>query len=268
MTYEELLRYFDIPPWEWPADLGDKLLAVLKDENRSEEDRSLAAELAADYTVINEDLTEALLAILLDQDLSPEFRGKAAISLGVVLATVELEGGFDFPEDVPISEALYQRLVGHLERICRGSEAKELRRRGLEAAVRSPQGWEANFVRAAHAGEDQEWRLSAVFAMRFLKGFDTEIMEALNDPDPQILAEAIRAAANWEVNGAWRKIARILSEKNLPKPVALACIRAVGMLRPNQVERLLDRFSKSRDPDIASAVEAASAGDPLWDLDL
>lgn len=75
----------EIPPWDWPEGAGKMFLEILADGQADASDRILAAELAGDFTVINEQLVAALLSILRSSDESEELRGKAAISLGPVL---------------------------------------------------------------------------------------------------------------------------------------------------------------------------------------
>ena len=46
------------PPWEWPPDSGNTLLAFLGDRQADESERLAAAELAGEIVVINEDLAD------------------------------------------------------------------------------------------------------------------------------------------------------------------------------------------------------------------
>ena len=70
----------DIPPWDWPAGAGAMFLDVLRDGQAAESDRLLAAELAGDFTVINDELVDALLAVLRSGAESEKLRARAAIS--------------------------------------------------------------------------------------------------------------------------------------------------------------------------------------------
>ena len=72
----------EIPPWDWPEDADKMFLEILADDQADASDRTLAAQLAGDFTVINEQLVAALLSIVRSSDESEELRGKAAISLG------------------------------------------------------------------------------------------------------------------------------------------------------------------------------------------
>src|SRR5437016_14452206 len=89
----------DTPPWDWPEGTAEKLLSVLRDEQATEPDRILAAEMAGDFTVVNDELVEALLAILRNSEESPEVRARAAISLGPILQYADTEGFEDRSEE-------------------------------------------------------------------------------------------------------------------------------------------------------------------------
>jgi hypothetical protein len=258
--------------WEWPADAGHILLATLRDETAAEADRRLAAELAGDLVVMNDDLAAALLAIIENGGQPQELRARAAISLGPALEQVDTEGFDDADaEDLPITEATFQR-VQHALRAAYldGSSPKELRRRALEASVRAPQPWHRDAVSAAFAGGDEEWTLTAVFCMQYVKGFDRQILEALNSTNPDIHYEAVVAAGNWEVDAAWPHVARLLDEA-ADKPLLLAAIEAAAAIRPDAARNVLGDLLESDDEDIADAaqeaIEMAEGLSDGWDDD-
>ena len=72
----------DTPPWEWPKDAGSRLRRTLRDGQAKPSDLLLAAELAGDLVVADDDLIQALLAIVGDGGAWPDLRAQAAISLG------------------------------------------------------------------------------------------------------------------------------------------------------------------------------------------
>ena len=74
----------DTPPWDWPEDVGKFFLEVLRDEQVNEMERLLAAELAGDFTVINDELADRLLMIICNDEELESLRGQAAIALGPV----------------------------------------------------------------------------------------------------------------------------------------------------------------------------------------
>ena len=67
---------------------------------------SLAAELAGNFIVINDELVDGLLSILSNRDEPELLQGKAVISLGPVLEHAQTDG-FEDPDDVPINEQTF-----------------------------------------------------------------------------------------------------------------------------------------------------------------
>jgi len=249
----------DTPPWDWPEGTAEKLVSVLRDEQAAEPDRVLAAEMAGDFTVVNDELVEALLAILRNSEESQEVRARAAISLGPILEYADTEG-FEDPDDVPISERHFQQIQELLRKLHMDAQIpKEVRRRILEASVRAPHDWHKNAVRAAYSSGDDAWKLTAVFCMRFLRGFDEQIVEELDNKNPDIQLEAVLAAGNWGVEAAWPHIAALIHSGRTPKPLLLAAIEAVPSVCPQEASEVLSGLVESDDEDIIEAVQEALA---------
>ncbi|MBI3454215.1 MAG: HEAT repeat domain-containing protein [Candidatus Rokubacteria bacterium] len=249
----------DTPPWNWPEGTGKALLGILRDDRGSESDLLLATELAGDVAVINDELVDALLSILRSGDRAEEVRGGAAISLGPVLEHADTEG-FEDPDDLPIAERTFHRIQETLRKLYMdASVPKEVRRRILEASVRAPQDWHPDAMRAAYASDDEVWRLTAVFCMRFVRGFDAQILEALDSRNPDLRYEAVLAAGNWEVDAAWPHVAALVTSAKTEKSLRLAAIDAVASIRPHEALELLHDLADSDDEDIADAVHEALA---------
>jgi HEAT repeat protein len=249
----------DTPPWEWPDGTREGLLDVLRDDGAGESDLLLAAELAGDLTVIDDELVEALLSVLRAGGRSEAVRGRAAISLGPVLEHADTQG-FEDADDLPITERAFHGLRESLRTLYRDADVpKGVRRRILEASVRAPEDWHEDAIRAAYAGGDELWRLTAVFCMRFVRGFDAQILEALDSQDPDVHYEAVVAAGNWGVDAAWRHVAALVTSKETDKALRLAAIEAIATIRPREAGRMLDDLADSHDEDIAAAAEEAMA---------
>ena len=60
--------------------------------------------------------------------------------------------------------------------------------------MRSPEPWHADAVRAAYHSGEEAWALTAVFGMRFLPGFEEQIVEALESENQEIHSNAVQAA--------------------------------------------------------------------------
>jgi hypothetical protein len=249
----------DTPPWDWPEGTGEMLLGILRDHRAGEPDLLLAAELAGDFTVINDELADALLFILSSGDKSEEVRARAAISLGPILEHADTEG-FEDAVGVPIAERTFHKIQGSLRRLhMDASVPKEVRRRILEASVRAPADWHQAAVRAAYRSEDEVWMLTAVFCMRFVHGFDHEILEALRSKNPDIQYEAVLAAGNWELDAAWPHVAALVTSGVTDKPLLLAAIDAAASIRPREALEIFADLDDSDDEDIIEAVDEAIA---------
>jgi hypothetical protein len=193
----DLKTLLDTPPWDWPRDAGWTLRKVLVDQRANESDRLVAAELAGDFTVINDDLADALLMVVCSADEPEQLRARAAISLGPVLEQAETDG-FEDHDDVPITERTFRNIQSTMEKLyLDNSIPKEVRRRILEASVRAPETWHQDAIKNAYSSGDKEWALTAVFSMRWVRGFDAQILLALKSDDPEIHLEAVHAAGNW-----------------------------------------------------------------------
>jgi hypothetical protein len=255
----DLKTLLDTPPWDWPEGAGKMFCEILRDEQADQSDRLVAAELAGDLTVINDKLVDALLSIVHRGDQPEQLRAKAAISLGPVLEQVET--AFEIPDDVPITQRTFRRIKASLRKLyLDGSVPKEVRRRILEASVRAPQDyWHWEAIRAAYFSEDKEWKLTAVFSMRWVRGFDDQILEALESADPEIQYEAVCAAGNWELDAAWSHVAALVTSKGTQKPLLLTAIAAVASIRPREAGDILLDLTDGDDEDIVEAANEAMA---------
>jgi hypothetical protein len=105
--------------------------------------------------------------------------------------------------------------------------------------------------------------------MRFIRGFDDQIVEVLESENPEIHYQAVCAAGIWEVDAAWSHVAGLVTSEGTDKPLLLAAIEAVANIRPQEAAEILTDLIDSKDEDIAEAIlEAlAMAGLPWEDED-
>ena len=252
-----LKSLIDTPPWTWPKDAGRTIRKVLIDRGAKEADRIEAADLAGDLIVMNDDMAAAILSVVKRADEPEELRARAAISLGPVLDQADVEG-FDDPDDTPISEGTFHEIETTLHDLYADeSQPKDVRRRILEASVRAPQEWHQDAIRAAYDSGDRDWLLTAVFGMRWVPGFDKQILEALENTDPEIHGEAVQAAGGRHLTAAWPHISGLLKDPTTPKPLLLAAIEAASTIMPPEGRHVLTDLEDSEDEEITEAVEEA-----------
>ena len=121
----------DTPPWDWPETAAKRIHQVLVDRGAQASERLLAADLAGDITVINDDLAGALLGIVRGANEPEPLRAQAAISLGPVLEYADTDG-FEDLDDLTISERTFHTIQNSLHELYQDeSLPKEVRRRIL-----------------------------------------------------------------------------------------------------------------------------------------
>jgi len=255
----DLSNLKDTPPWDWPEDTANRLLEILRNRDANQTDRKLAADLAGTSTVISDDIGSALLSIVCSSDEAQDTRATAAIALGPALGQAD-SLGFEDPDDILLSEQAVRHIEESLRKLYLDAAVPdEVWRSILEVAVRAPQDWSRDAVRAAYASPAEAWTLTAVFGMRFVPGFEDQIIEALTSPNQDIYYQAVCAAGNWEIDAAWPHIETILRADSVDKPLLLAAIESAISIRPRAAVGLLTELTDSEDEDIADAAFEALA---------
>jgi len=253
----DLKALSEMPPWEWPEGAGDLFLEALRDSRLDESDRLIAAELAGDCVVVNDKLFRTLLGIVGGSEESERLRARAAIALGPAFEYAYMDG-FDDPDDMPISEGVFIEAHESLRRIFFDAETpKEVRRRVLEASVRAPQDWHQDAICGAYGSTDDDWKLTAVFSMEYVRGFDEQILEALGSDNDDIQYQAVCAAGTWGLDAAWSLVSGIVTSECEDKALLLAAIEAVACIRPREAGVILVDLTQDEDEDIVEAAYEA-----------
>jgi hypothetical protein len=220
--------------------------------------------------IVDDALARELLRFARDPARSDEERGRALIVLGPALEECYDEeapdGTFDAAPpggegwwELPLSSAGYRELTEELRRIyLDGAVPKLVRRRALEAAVRAPRDWQREAAATAWRSGDPEWRVTAVFAMGHLPGFEGEIDEAFRGEDPVVRQEAMLAAGRSSAGEALGgSILDVAADRKAPRDERLTAIEALGELQPDGAFEVLDELRDDPDPEIAAAAEEA-----------
>jgi HEAT repeat protein len=244
-----------IPGGEGFTSENTALLAKLEDRSLETEERLLAIKLAGDLMRLDDGLAEALVEIVRSDEEPAEVRSQAAIALGPVLE----EGftmGFDFEDDVAISEELFERLRRELRRVVETQgQPAEVRRSALEASVRAPAPWQEQRVRSALESGDPLWRMTGIFSAGFVDGFEVPILEALGDDDPRIRREALLAAGRQGLEQAYRSIREAARSDEGDRELRLAAIEALAEYTSEDAYETLIELSGSEDDEIAEIAE-------------
>jgi HEAT repeat protein len=240
--------------WEWPESARETIRSALSDDEPAVRLRAvgLVAEIADD------ELAGELLRII-REDSDPEVSARAAIALGPALEMYDIEGlGADFDAGEPLSERVFEQIVAELEAVYRDASAPVLvRRRALEAAVRAPREWQEAAARAAFEAEDLDWQVTAVFCMGHLRGFDRQILKALDSDVESLVLEAVVAAGQADVVEASSRVLDLAAATDTTHALRVAAIGALGRLNPKGSKKLLTEMRRSPDAEILAAAEDA-----------
>jgi len=249
-----------LPTWEWPDDAIDRITAGLKSDEITEQ--CLAARLAG--FVPDDRLAVLLLECLAESD-DDDVRAEAAIALGPILEEsrmVEFSDG-DMPTEISASRV--QQIQGALRRAYHDANAPTLvRRRALEAAVRAPTDWHIGAARAAFRSGDIAWRITGLFAMGYLDGFEAIILESLDDPSNDVVREAVTAAGRHALEAAGTKVLAMVEQTERGPDVQRAAIEALAQLRPEGTADALNRIIEHSAEPLASAANVALDETLMW----
>jgi hypothetical protein len=162
--------------------------------------------------------------------------------------------GFDDDEEPVLSPETFHNVQHTLRDLFFDATVPEaVRRHILEVSVRAPEDWHEDAVRAAYVSDDEAWRLTAVFCMRFIDGFEELILEALNSGQADMRYQAVCAAGNWGLDAAWSHVVPLATTTQVDKDLQLAAIDAVASIRPHEAPDILGDLTDSDDEDIVEA---------------
>ena len=263
-----LTRLKNMDPWEWPEDAGAVFLQTVLDPNASLEDRMLAAELGADPVAINDELAQAFLQVAMNADEPEELRRRSLAALGPALELADLEG-FDFLDDSPITQDVFQSVQDTLHALFHDPDVpKGIRRNALESSVRAESDWHEEAIQQAYSSNDPEWKLTAVFCMGYVRGFEREILESLESPEEMIHYHAVQAAGNWELAEAWEHVSSLAVSPETEKELRLTAIEALGTIQPKRSQSILRKLTRDEDDDVSEvAFESLGMADGMVHFD-
>lgn len=239
--------------WEWPNNTGSIIQTVLEDPAADPAIRLLAVGMAGDSVIMNNEIGRIVIALVCNNDEPEDLRAKAAIAFGVAFEYADLME-FDDPDDLILSEDVFHEIAALLKMSFHDVEVPKLvRRRILEASIRAPQDWHSEAVRAAYLNDDQEWRVTALFCMGYLPGFEQQVLEALDSDDKDLRFEALGAAGNRGMKKAWPLVSRLLSDPGTDRITLFTAIEATANMNLREASEPLERLLLSDDEDIAEA---------------
>jgi HEAT repeat protein len=198
----------------------------------------------------------------LQGDDSLQVRAQAAETLGRFVFLGELGR---------ISEKQYKKVEEVLLSIMEKDESEQVRQRALESLGYSSHERVGGLIEDAYDFGDEDWQSSALYAMGRTadEKWTAQVLERLDDPNPEISKEAARAAGEIEISDAISSLLNLL--KNDMVDVRLAATWSLsqigGEIAAEALEEYQDRTSDEDEIDlIENALENLSFTQELNDL--
>jgi hypothetical protein len=249
----ELTQLTQTPSWDWPTDAAASVKRGLGGQDSAQ--RLVAAELAGELVVMDDEMAALLLAMVTADPLEA-VRGAAAIALGPALEEAN-EVGFDDELDHAFDRrALSEARVAEIQRALRTvhqdpRQPELVRRMCLEASVRAPQDWHADAVRSAYARPDKPWKMTALFCMGRVDGFEPDILAALDGSDVDLVVEAVRAAGQLELGAAGPRVLDLAASGASDVRARYAAVEALATIETEGCDELLVSLTEAPDDVLA-----------------
>lgn len=235
----------------------NRLLAAITDAD----DKVRSAAIHELMHEMDDEIARALLDVA-SSDAAEDVREDVIVGLGPVLEEAGddyFDDDFDLdPELGPaVSREMYETIGSELRAIYENeSQPKLLRRRAFEVLTRDPQPWLPDAIREHFASEDPEWKMTAIFGMGHVAGFEKEIAGLVGSLTGPLLTEAVVAAGRMEVTAAAKRIRELATSNATERILRLAAIEALPFV-DDDVDELLHDLADSEDDQIAMVADAA-----------
>lgn len=196
------------------------------------------------------------------EDIHSEVRAHALSALGRYVFEGEAASfeGWDKYATAITSED-YARVTEFLLRVAQDlDEALEARRYAIEAlAFRTDDPEVLDLIEWAYHHRDRRLKVSAIFAMA--RNGDARwtdyILTEMQNPDPEIQYEAVRAAGELGLPEATDALIDLARGKGVRKSLRLLAIYALGETGDERAYPVLDQLSRSRDRDVRDVARDA-----------
>lgn len=187
---------------------------------------------------------------MLNEDVEPEVRAAAANALGLFVFQGELE---------KIPANVHHQIEDDLLRAATSAKETLVRRRALESLGYSGRQEVIPLIEAAYHEKDQDWVVSALFAMGRSadERWKKQVLSKLHAPDEDVRSEAVHAAGELELPSA-RPILLDLLEDEEDLEMRREIIWALSKIGGEGVrERLDELLDAEEDDEEASFIEEA-----------
>lgn len=208
--------------------------------------REVSARILGEYE--SDHLVPVFLNIL-SGDADSQVRAAAAAALGRYIYLGEIE---ELPQHT------LNEIADKLMQVYNSQQAAIVRRRALEALGYSSREEIPSMIEMAYYSNSHDWIVSALFAMgRSLSSqWNPLVMEMLENDDPEILFEAVRAAGELELKLASPLLIELLDHSD--SDIRMAAVWSLSQIGGEGVEEALtDLYEDVDDDEEADIIEQA-----------
>ena len=200
------------------------------------------------------------------QDPDPTVRSEAAGALGWLVYRGELE---ELPEDI------HHHVEDELLRVIDGSDEKQVRRSALEAMGFSSRSEVNPLLRNAYTSGDDEWLVSALFAMGRSADqvWEPDVKRMLRHGNSDVQFEAVRAAGELALESTRRILLDLLEEEVQEFEVRAAVIWSLSQIGGDETRDTLEELLESSDDEqemelLEDALDNLTFTEDMSELDL
>lgn len=198
------------------------------------------------WECVDQNLATRFMSLLLE-DKDPALSASAASGLGKFVLLGELD---EIPKDLwkKIQNTLVEKYVS--------TSDQQLKQSILESLgyISSPQI--NDFITEAIKRPEKEWVLSALFAISRSanENWSKIILKKLDDLDPDVQLEAIKAAGELEIADAKETIIELLESSSPEEEIHLQAIWSLSMIGGNDIQVLFQKMIDSSDSEKEAAM--------------
>lgn len=189
--------------------------------------------------------------MLMKEDPSDEVRAAAASALGKFIYLGELE---------ELSKTALNQIEDELLQVISSTEKPLVRQKALEAISFSSREEAADLLQTAYDSGEHDWRVSALFGMGRSNDerWDKIVLSHLQDEDPDLRFEAVRAAGELVLSPARQPLLEMLAEEQLDEDTLYAAIWSLSEIGGQGVREALQALrDETEEEEISDFIEEA-----------
>ncbi len=186
------------------------------------------------------------------EDKEEIVRAQAASAIGLFIYIGELE---------TIPSFSHHQIEDNLLKVLNGTDSPIVRRRALKSLGFSSREEIPDLIRKAYNEDDPQWLASALFAMGRSADaqWEESVLNNLDNSDPDVQIEAVRAAGQLELGSAREALLTMLEDfADLDVDLKAALVWSLSQIGGDGVQEALDQlYEEIEDDDEAEYIEDA-----------